>query len=59
MTETEFATWLRSVRHADTHADCVRIEAEINERQHLRDIEQGPYVPHGEAVHHTYGESRH
>lgn len=56
MTDTEFATWLRSVRHADSHADCVRIEAEVNQREHLRDLERAPW---SEEVHHAFGEAAH
>lgn len=56
MTEQEFASWLRSVRHADTHADCVRIEAEAATREHIRDVERGEWI---QEVHHTFGEAAH
>lgn len=52
MTDREFADWLGSLPRE------VPVE-EVNRREHLHDVERGPYTPHGEAVHHTYGESRH
>lgn len=59
MTDTEFAAWLRSMRHADTHEDCVKIEERIEKVEHDHDVERGPWVPYSEIVHHTYQESRH
>jgi len=52
MTDREFADWLRSVPRERTWE-------EVERRERQRDRERGPYIPHGDIVHHCPGESRH
>lgn len=52
MTDQEFADWLKSVPRERTWEE---VELLIMER----DRERGPYIPHGQNVHHSTQESRH
>lgn len=52
MTDQEFAKLLGSYPRELSEEEVAR-----RERQH--DAERGPYIPHGEIVHHDCQESRH
>lgn len=51
-TDREFASYLRSLPRELSGA-----EVECRERRH--DSERGPYIPHGQEVHHSAYEARH
>jgi len=52
MTDSEFSSWLRSMPRTLSQED-------VDQRVAQHDAERGPYVPHGQEVHHIPGEARH